>query len=186
MSRLLHFIFAFAFASFLSASALADKVAVLPFLGNGTKEQLDAARTATLGAVVQRGFTPATESEIVTAQIAVADGVADTKTEYQAAGRASSSPWVLVGHVAIHTTVVTTGYRLEIEACLVDSGRVESLAREITPAVANNQIAEMLALLLRPEGIANAEIPWENEVVKPPPPPPMSSFARGPGLRHAR
>jgi hypothetical protein len=67
-------------------------------------------------------------------------------------------------------------YHLELEVCQVDSGRVESLAREIEPAQATTQIGEMLALLLRAEGIANADIPWER--AKPPapaePPPPTT------------
>jgi hypothetical protein len=164
---------AFLFATLVSASALADKVAVLPFLGSATKEQLDGARLATSGAAISKAHTLASDSELVTAQTAIADGVADTKTEYQAAGRASSSQWVIVGHVTPHPNgPIPNGYRLEVEACQVDSGRVESLAREIDPTKANVQIGEMLALLLRPEGIANADIPWENEVVKPPPPPP--------------
>ena len=164
---------AFLLVTLVSASALADKVAVLPFLGNATKDQLDAARIATSGAAISKAHTLASESELVTAQTAVADGVADTKSEYQAAGRASSSQWVVVGHVTPHPNgPIPNGYRLEVEACQVDTGRVESLAREIDPTKANVQIGEMLALLLRPEGIANADIPWENEVVKPPPPPP--------------
>src|SRR5205807_1749131 len=50
----LTFFWAFLFVSLVSASAFADKVAVLPFLGNATKEQLDAARTATSGAAISK------------------------------------------------------------------------------------------------------------------------------------
>ena len=72
--RLLPFVIAFAFSTLLSLSAFADKVAVLAFLGNATKEQLDQARTATLGATMQKAHSLATDSELITAHTAVADG----------------------------------------------------------------------------------------------------------------
>ena len=157
---------------FLAAPALADKVLVLPFQGQGsaTSAELDEARVATRTAVADLSHAAPTEAEVVTAQVAVKDGVADTSEEYRAAGRASSSDWTVGGHVEEHGTT----YRLELEACQIASGRVESLAREIDPAQSRKQIGEMLAILLRPQGIANAEIPWErggSSPVSPPAPP---------------
>lgn len=105
---------------------------------------------------------------MLAAQMSTKDGAPDTREEYRAAGRASSSQWTVAGRVAPREG----GYRLEVEACQVDSGRVESLARDIEPSQATSEIAEMLALLLRPEGIGNADIPWQHGQPKPPTPPP--------------
>src|SRR5215472_10875753 len=136
-----------------SAQAWADKVAVLPFLsvGNATSAQLDAAGVATRTAAVQLGHKLPTDAEMLTAKMATKDGVADTSQEYRAAGRASSSDWTVVGLVEQHGA----SYRLELEACQVDSGRVESVAREVDTSRAAGQIGEMLAVLLRPEGIGS-------------------------------
>jgi hypothetical protein len=153
-----------------AAPALADKVLVLPFqaLGTASSADLDQARKSTSAAVAQLSHTLPTDSEVVTAQVAVKDGVADTSEEYLAAGRASSSNWTVVGRFEGHGPT----YGLELEACQVASGRVESLAREIDPAEATKQIGEMLFFLIRPQGIANADIPWERASAKPKPPPP--------------
>jgi hypothetical protein len=151
----------------LAGSALADKVAVLPFLGasGATSVDLDAARNATRGAVTGLSHTLPSDAEMLTAQMSSTDGVADTGQEYRAAGRASTSDWTVVGHVEARGAT----YHLELEVCQVQSGRIESLAREITPAQANAQIGEMLVLLLRPEGLANATIPWERAASTAPP-----------------
>jgi hypothetical protein len=159
----------------LAAPALADKVLVLPFQGIGSapSAELEQARVATTTAVTALSHKLPSQSEMTTAQVAVKDGVADTSEEYLAAGRASSSDWTVGGHFEAYGAT----YRLELEACQIGSGRVESLVREIDPSLATKQIGEMLAILLRPQGIDNADIPWERvtmspAVPKPPPPPP--------------
>lgn len=185
---------ALAATQLFALTALADKVAVLPFLSTtgAPPAQLEDAKNATRAAVIQRSHTLPSDSEMTTAIMAVADGSPDTSVEYRAAGRASSSQWTAVGHVDPHGAT----YKLEIDVCQVESGRVESLAREIDPAQAPTQIAEMLALLLRPEGIGNSEIPWENPAnkppvvkppeVKPPPTPPKPPEPPPiPAVRHA-
>jgi hypothetical protein len=185
----------FATLVLLAPPALADKVLVLPFqsIGNATSTDLDRARGATTAALTQLSHKLPTESEVLTAQVAVKDGVADTSEEYRAAGKASSSDWTVGGHVEGHGPT----YRLELEACQIESGRVESLAREIDPSEATQQISEMLALLVRPQGIANADIPWERTTnappkpkppppppAKPAPPPPPPPPPRPPAVRH--
>jgi hypothetical protein len=107
---------------------------------------------------------------MLTAQMSSKDGVVDSGQEYVAAGHASSSAWTVAGHVEGHGPT----YRLELDVCQVESGRIESLAREITPAMATGQIREMLALLVRPEGLANAAIPWERTASAAPTPPPVA------------
>jgi hypothetical protein len=172
-------VFCLAFLPFTLAVALiftprlawADKALVLPFtsVSNATSADLERAQASTRDAVRAGGRTLPTDSEALSGQMAVKDGRADTSEEYRAAGRASSSDWTLTGHVEMHGAT----YRLEVVACQVDTGRVESLAREIDPQQATAQISEMLALLLRPEGISNAEIPWlKNQPPAPPATPP--------------
>jgi hypothetical protein len=138
-----------------ASSALADKVAVLPFLNASaaTSADLDAARGATQLAVAGLSHNLPTEAELLTAQMSSKDGVVDTGEEYRAAGRASTSDWTIVGHVEGHGAT----YRLELDVCQISSGRIESLAREITPAQASAQVGEM---------------PPVTPPVGPPPPPP--------------
>ncbi|HWL87345.1 MAG TPA: hypothetical protein VNO21_16185, partial [Polyangiaceae bacterium] len=90
---------------------------------------------------------------------------------FRAAGRASSSAWSVSARVEPHGD----RYRLELEVCQVKSGRVESLAREIDSSKAAAQIGEMLSLLLRPDGLGNADIPWEHEMPALPPATPAPS-----------
>jgi hypothetical protein len=184
------FLWACAVALFVlafSRSARADKVAVLPFAPSGSAPaaEVEAAREWARKAVTARGHTLPSDPEMLSAEMAIKDGVADTSEEYLAAGRSSGSDWTLSGRLErVEIPPSTTpdgaseeGYsalRLELEVCQVSSGRVESLARDIEPADAVSEVSEMLALLLRPEGIANAEIPWRSGVrkKKPAPPPP--------------
>jgi hypothetical protein len=151
----------------MSANAFADKVAVLKFTGDDVSLDV-AAHDATQRAVVARGNTLPNASEMITAEVAVKDTVPDSSTEYIAAGKASTSDWTVAGRV----TPNADGYHVELEVCQVQSGRVESLTRDIFTAQADQQIGEMLAIILRPEGIANAVIPWERGQKKLPPPPP--------------
>jgi hypothetical protein len=180
----------------LALPAWADKVAVMPFTStnNVPRTELEEARKWTRDAVTKRGHTYATANEMVSAEAAVRDGVADTSQEDLAAGNAADAQWTLAGRVERndHPSATLpdgreeegyTTYRVELEACQVQTGRVESLSREVLPDEGPNDIADMLTLLLRPEGISNAPIPWEKAaprrpkprikpVSAPPPPPP--------------
>ncbi len=189
--------FAIASAIFLfGASAFADKVAVLPFTSPKSalpKPELDQARQWTNLAVTQRGDTSPTPGELLTAEMAVKDGSPDTSDEYRAAGRASGSQWTVTGRVERIDVPASKGpdgadvegytiYRTELEACQVSSGRVEALTRDLDPDEAPEQIKEMLALLIRAEGLGTSDIPWTvgaprhpKAKPKPPPPPPEPS-----------
>jgi hypothetical protein len=192
----------------VSSEALADKVAVLPFTAPKglAKPELDQVRSWTREAAIQKGHVPASDAELLSAEMAVKDGLPDTSSEYRAAGRASGSQWTIIGHVERHDAPPArlpdgseeegyTSYRLELEACDVESGRVESLAREIDPDEASAQISEMLTLLVRPEGLKNAPLPWEGapphkrkqkpKPAPPPPPPPPPPEPPKPVVRHA-
>ena len=165
---------AFFVALSFACAARADKVAVLPFTASPgvVKPELDQARSWTRDASIAKGHTAPNAQEMVSAEAAVKDGTADTSSEYLAAGKASGSQWTVTGHLDRHDAPPAklpdgteeegyTSYRVELEVCQVDTGRVESLAREIDPDAAPAQIGEMLALLLRPEGIKNVQLPWE-------------------------
>jgi len=175
-----------------ASPAFADKVAVLPFAAarTSTKPELDQARALARDAVIAKGHVPPSAGEMLSAEQAVTDGAPDTSQEYRAAGRASGSQWTVTGRIDRHDAPPArlpdgteedgyTTYRVELEVCQVETGRVESLAREIDPDDAPAQLAEMLGLLLRPEGIKNAVLPWDSAAPhkrkpkpKEPPPPP--------------
>jgi hypothetical protein len=147
-------------------TAWADQVAVLKFTpasGTTPPRLVDGARRSTQQAVERLAHTLPPTAQAYAADVVVPDGTPDTTKEYRDAGRASGSQWTVAGRVEAHGWA----YRLELEACRVDSGRVESLAREIDLRQPVPQIAEMLALLLRPEGVGVAAPPWESN--EPPP-----------------
>ena len=151
----------------------ADRVAVLRFSSSGggtTSANLDAARSATREAVEKIHDVLPTDKELAAGEATVKDHVPDTSAEYRAAGGAAGAQWTVAGHVDAHGPT----YRLELEVCQVSTGRVESLAREVDGRQASAQIAEMLGLLLRPQGVGDTVPPWEGgppEPVAPPPAP---------------
>jgi hypothetical protein len=151
----------------------ADRVAVLRFTARGgetTTPQLDAARAATRDAVALVHDTLPSEADLAAAEAAVKDGTPDTTREYRDAGTIAGAQWTLSGHVDARGWT----YRLELEACQVATGRVESLARPIDARQAAPQIAEMLALLLRPQGVGDAVPPWDQATAPPAPIPPLA------------
>lgn len=169
-------------ASTLFASpAFADRVAVLPFPPSEPRAQ-----SATEAAVVAQQHSLPAAPDLARGAAAVTDGSADTSSEYRAFGRAAAAAWTVRGTA----TPRPNGYRLELEVCQVETGRVELLAREVDDVGEVPQIGEMLALLLRHEGIANARLPWEGGPPKapalpptpptPPTPPPVEhAYAEG-------
>ncbi len=149
----------------MAGVARADRVTVLPLAGAGvTKAELDEIARRVREATRDAGHTMATDAEQAAAEAVVRDGIADTRDEHTAAGRASKADWTVGGRVE------SRGHyrRIELEVCQVSSGRVESLARNIPINDERKKTNEMLVLLLRKEGITNAVVPWQNEV--PPPP----------------
>ena len=168
------------FAGGEALAAPGEKVAVLPFRASGggrtTSAELDTARGATREAVTRIHDLLPSDAEAASADHAAKDGVADTSAEYRDAGRAAGAAWTVAGRVDAHGVA----YRLEVEACEVASGRVESLAREIDPRQAAPQIAEMLALLLRPQGMGDAVPPWDQPNPAPPASPPPAPPAPAP------
>jgi hypothetical protein len=140
-----------------SLALAADRVAVLRFDGTATDREIEAARAAARDAVGLVHDTLPSAAELAAGEAQVTDGSPDTTREYRAVGSAAGATWTIAGHLQSHGWT----YRLELEACQVSTGRVESLAREIDARQSAPQIAEMLTLLLRPEGVSNTLPPWE-------------------------
>ncbi len=159
---------AFSLAWLAPALAWADKVAVLKFTG-APGESVQDARKSTREAVALRTHTLPSDAELAAAEAAVVDGVPDSSSEYRAAGAAAGAKWTAVGRVEAREGGV--GYRLELEVCLVETGRVESLVREIDAGEGAAEIAEMLDLFLRAEGIGTELPPWKKGGPKAKPPP---------------
>ncbi|WP_437656438.1 hypothetical protein [Sorangium sp. So ce1182] len=154
----------------IAPAALADRVAVLPARGGTDAAARSAAAADVARALAALGHTPAPDSAVAAALKGVADGVADTADEYRAVSAQTGAEWVLTG--TVEPAVTTT--RVELTAYLASTGRVESVAREVDRDQSPRQTQEMLAVLLRPEGVGVGELPWERPVRAPPasaPPP---------------
>lgn len=141
----------------LAPAALADRVAVLPARGGTDAAARSAAEADVDRALAALGHTPVPGGAIAAALEGVADGVADTADELRAVSAQTGADWVLTGTVE---PAVTTA-RIELTAYLASTGRLESVAREVDRDRSAQQTQEMLALLLRPEGVGIGELPWE-------------------------
>lgn len=161
-----------------AAPALADRVVVLPSQGSASP----AARIAldldvTRGAASLR-HSVASEVETQAALVRIVDGTADTPEEYATVANILRANWVLAARVEPAATTT----RVEIAAYLASLGRVESVARDVDPQKQDAQIQEMLAVLMRPEGVGVGALPWEQPLPPPPPPPPIPAPPSPPPL----
>jgi hypothetical protein len=154
----------------LAHTARADRVAVLPSRGPdpAAGAALDADTARALAAL---GHTVVPEPETRAAVVSSTDGAADSPDELRAVGAATHADWVLSGTV----DPAVLSERVELQAALVSTGRVESVAREVDKAKSAAEVQEMLAVLLRPEGIGAGELPWERATPTAPKPAPAPS-----------
>jgi hypothetical protein len=155
--------------------ALADRVVLLPAQGGadpGARTALDGDLGAGLAAL---GHSVVPPDQVQAGLGRVADGVADTPEEYDILARATQADWVVSPRIE---PAVSTEH-VEIAAFLRSLGRLESVAREVDRTRARPQVQEMLAVLLRPEGIGMGALPWEQPAPFPTqqqpqiPPPPL-------------
>lgn len=138
----------------------ADRVASLHVHGGSDADRaaLDKALHAALTAL---GHTTPTDAEILQGEGA-AGAFENQSTGLVAIGKTTSSEWVVTV-----TIVSTAPKRVEAKACQVSSGRVESLARDLDPkGDLATQLREMLALMLRPQGVGDDPLPWESASAK--------------------
>ncbi|MEJ7733463.1 MAG: hypothetical protein WKG00_30245 [Polyangiaceae bacterium] len=146
-------------------AARADRVAMVP--SRSSDETARGALDIELArSLIALGHAVVPEAETKTALAGIGDGVADTSEEYQAVAAATKADWVLAG--TVEPAVGTQ--RVELVALLASLGRVELVAREVEKARSQAQTQEMLAVLLRAEGIGAGLLPWE-QVAKPLPKP---------------
>src|SRR5262249_21685982 len=139
----------FLVVTLVALSARADRVALLPSRGSAD----DAARTA-LDADLPRALfglkhVAAPAADVDRALKGIADGVADTPDEYRAVGAATKTDWVVVGSID-PPAASSSSARVELTACLVSTGRIESVARDIDKGRSVVELGEMLGVLLRP------------------------------------
>jgi hypothetical protein len=161
---------ALALALALSAgSALADRVANVHARGDAKADDRARVEKASDEAIRGLGHTPASQQEIVDGE-AAAGALVGTSAGLVAVGKTTGSEWVVEAVVS----PTPGGLRVELKACQVSTGRVESAARELDlRGDLMAQIREVLALLLRPQGIADDPLPWLGPTpTKPPEKPP--------------
>jgi hypothetical protein len=170
-------VFGVSLAASFENVALADKVALLPPTGGDS-----ATADAKLGQDVADGLTGLGHTLIPAADVAAAlkDPAFSQRTPdaLLALGKKLGADWVVN---ATEAAAVTTE-RVEIGASYATAGRFQLVGREVDKDSTAPEIKEMLAFLLRAEGVGTEAPPWEtsspgssphgSSQVKPPPPPP--------------
>lgn len=150
----------------LSLDALADKIATLHARGTAPMAEKTSMRAATEAGAKGLGHEAIPESEVLQGEGAAGDK-AGTSEGMIAIGKTTGADWVIEPHVASSDA----GTRVELKVCQVSTGRVETLARDLDPkqdpAV---QMREMLALMLRPQGVGDDPLPWNKKTAPTPPP----------------
>jgi len=157
-----------AIVSLLSVDALADKVATLHARGTAPLAERSAIRNASDGGARGLGHETVTENEVLQGEGAAGDKIG-TSEGLVAIGKTTGADWVVEPYVQSSDS----GTRVELKVCQVSSGRVETLARDLDPKVDSLvQMREMLALMLRPQGVGDDPLPWDAKkpvAAKPPP-----------------
>ncbi|MBI2389475.1 MAG: hypothetical protein HYV09_07745 [Deltaproteobacteria bacterium] len=156
-----------ALVTFASFDALADKVATLHARGSAPLGERTSIRAATDGGARGLGHETVAENEVLQGEGAAGDKIG-TSEGLVAVGKTTGADWVVEPHVQSSDA----GTRVELKVCQVSSGRVETLARDLDPkGDPLVQMREMLALLLRPQGVGDDPLPWDAKKTTPPPPP---------------
>jgi len=170
----------FAATTLLSVDALADKIATLHARGTAPMGEKTSIRAATETGAKGLGHEAIAESDVLQGEGAAGDK-AGTSEGMIAIGKTTGADWVIEPHVASNEY----GTHVELKVCQVATGRVETLARDLDPKQdPSSQLREMLALMLRPQGVGDDPLPWSKKkdekpkelpkevLPKPPPPPP--------------
>lgn len=151
----------------LSLDALADKVATLHARGSAPTGERANIRSASDGGARSLGHETVGENDVLQGESAAGDKIGSSEGMI-AVGKTTGADWVVEPSVSSSDS----GTRVELKVCQVSSGRVETLARDLDPkGDPLVQMREMLALLLRPQGVGDDPLPWEAKkpaVVKPP------------------
>jgi hypothetical protein len=150
-----------------AAPALADRVVVLPSQGGADPAARSRLDTELFQSLTALGHTAVPPAETLAALARVADGSADTPEEYAIVAGATQANWVIGGRVE---PAVATAH-VELAAYLASMQRVESVAREVDRNRSQVEVQQMVAVLLKPEGIGVGALPWEQAPAPPQPPP---------------
>jgi hypothetical protein len=182
------FVAVFAALSSVALVAHGDRIASLPTRGAAPLAERDAIKTATDAAAAGLGHVLVSSAEVLQGE-AAAGPKAGTSEGCVAIGKATSADWVLDATLVSKEGASKegapkegaskqgaskeepgSGRRIELRACQVSTGRVETLARDLDPkGDTQQQIREVLGLLLRPEGVGDDPLPWERPAAKPAP-----------------
>lgn len=140
----------------VATTALADRVANVHARGDAKSEDRARVERAAGDAIAGLGHTSPTSKEVVDGEAAAGDLVG-TSAGLVAIGKTTSSDWVVEAFV----TPTPGGLHVDLKACQVATGRVETASRDLDLRLdVAAQLREMLGLLLRPQGIADDPIPW--------------------------
>lgn len=161
----------------VAVDALADYVAPLharaTAIDGATRDRV---QTSIARAVSTLGHVAIADDAITRAEKLAGDTVA-TSAGLVMLGKNVGADWVVAMTVAPGATAATI--HLELTACQVASGRVESVSRDVDAAADSDApIAEMVRFLVRADGMGDDPIPWEVRTVRPHPvAPPSASVA---------
>lgn len=151
--------------SIATSTAFADKVANVHARGSATLEERTFVTKESDAAAVKLGHTTVPESEVLQGESA-AGSLIGSSAGLVAVGKTTGADWVVEASVSDGPDKTL---HVELKACQVSSGRVETLVRDVDPkGDVAGQIREMLALLLRPQGVGDDPIPWLAAKPKPP------------------
>jgi hypothetical protein len=151
----------------LPLDALADKVATLHARGTAPVAERTTIRQATDTGAKGLGHETLPENDVLQGEGAAGDK-AGTSEGMIAIGNATGADWVVEPQLMSSES----GARVELKVCQVATGRVETLARDLDPKKdPATQMREMLALMLRPQGVGDDPLPWEQAAKAPEEPP---------------
>jgi hypothetical protein len=140
-----------AIALFTSSNAWADRVVVLRTRAGSPKSETTLGRDV---AEALRALGHVDVQEQAKARSTAQDGTPDTSAEYAAAGKAVTADWT----IDVAASETSTTVRVEAVVCQVSTGRTESLARDVHGVNTSAQIQELLGLLLRKQGLGDADV----------------------------
>ncbi len=145
----------------VASSAAADRIATLRARAEaGTETDRIALDRGTEDAEHALGHTTASAGEVLQGEGAAGD-LLGTSAGLVAVGKTTNSDWVVQAHI-LKPAGPNASPRIEVEACQVSTGRVETLARDVDlHGDLAAQLRPMLSLLLRPQGIGDDPLPWE-------------------------
>ncbi|MBI5533022.1 MAG: hypothetical protein HY898_09920 [Deltaproteobacteria bacterium] len=143
----------------LSASnALADLVLLLPARGQIPGSMLSSILDSeTRYGVIEVGHKLVDQKELDGAMRQVPDSHPDTSDEFTTMARFARAEWVVIPTVFQQEK----SWRLELIAFQAQSGRTETVARDVDTEHIHVQVVEMLKVLLRPQGVGTEALPWE-------------------------